>query len=78
MSFLTDIITERNNVTVCPLRLLLIGGVIFYIGMEFRDSLTVVGYNFFGHAKDFATGLANLLGLGGCAVAGKSFSESQQ
>lgn len=70
-----DITTEKDGLSVCPLRVLLITAVVFYIGMETRDAVTVVGYNFFGHAKDFAAGLSNLLGLGGGAVGVKSFTE---
>jgi len=76
MSILKDVFTEKDGQSFCPLRALLIFGVIFYIGMEFRDALVVASYNFNGHCKDFATGLANILGLGGGAVAGKSFTEA--
>lgn len=74
---LHDFLTEKDGISFCPLRMLLIASVLFYIGMELRDAVLVSGYAFSGHCKDFADGLANILGLGGAAVAGKSFTEPQ-
>lgn len=72
-----DFLTEKDGQSYCPLRALLVLAVLFYLGLELRDALTLAGYNFSGHAKDFANGLASMLGWGGAAVTGKSFTETE-
>lgn len=63
-SFIWKIVTEPDNKTPCPLRLLTIAGIIQY--------LTLSGSNYFQHAvfqaHEFGLGFAAILGAAGVAL----------
>lgn len=72
---LKDLFTEKDGVSTCPVRLVFIIGFIFIVGFTAYDLLTADKHEFLDHAKDWMMGLANYLGFGGAAVAGKNFTE---
>lgn len=75
MSIIKDIFTEKDGVSFCPVRAAFVIGCLAYMFYTLHDLIAVPDFKFMDHAKDWASGLANLLGLGGGAVAGKSFTE---
>lgn len=70
-----DLFTEKDGESFCPLRAGFIIGFLILIGLTLKD--VADGKTFLDHAKDWASGVADYLGLGGAAVAGKNFTESK-
>ncbi len=68
---ITNLVTEKDNATFCPVRLAFIAFVIFYLYGSFHD---IDG--FISHVKDWASGVRDLL-IGGIAVAAKAFTEKE-
>lgn len=77
-NIIKDLFTEKDGVSFCPVRAGFILGFIAIIAFTLNDWLTSKEFDFLGHAKDFMTGLANYLGLGGGAIAGKNFTEKEE
>ncbi|CAN5265314.1 hypothetical protein BH10PLA2_BH10PLA2_00840 [soil metagenome] len=75
MKFFSDWFTENDNSTSCPLRALFIVSVLVYMLYTLHDLWSVKDFAFMTNAKDWASGLAELLGFGGTAIAAKSFTE---
>lgn len=75
MSIIKDIFTEKDGVSFCPVRAGFIIGFVAILAFTFNDWWTSKEFDYLSHAKDWMTGLANYLGLGGAAVAGKNFTE---
>ena len=66
-----DLFTEKDGVSFCPVR------AAFIIGFLFIGFYTLADHkDFLEHSKDWMTGLANYLGLGGAAIAGKNYTEA--
>lgn len=76
MSILKDITTEKNGISSCPLRIGFITG--FAAILLFTCLDIFMGAKFMDHAGDWIKGIADYLGLGGAAIAGKNYTESAQ
>lgn len=74
---LKDWFTEKDGISACPVRAGFIIGFMVILGLTLND-LLCNGTHFLGHAKDWMTGLAEYLGLGGAAVAGKNMTEKAE
>lgn len=70
-----DLFTEKDGVSFCPVRAGFIIGLLIFFGLTLYDMFTDEKLDFLTHAKDWASGLANYLGLGGAAIAGKNYTE---
>lgn len=70
-----DLFTEKDGVSFCPVRAGFIIGMLIFFGLTFMDLYTCTTFSFMEHAKDWLTGLATYLGLGGAAIAGKNATE---
>lgn len=68
-----DLFTEKDGVSFCPVRAGFIIGFIFILYMTVRDLAT--GQHFMEHSRDWLSGMADYLGLGGGSVAIKNFTE---
>lgn len=68
-----DLFTEKDGVSFCPVRAGFIVGFLAIIAFTLNDMY--FGAKFMEHAKDWISGLADYLGFGGAAVAGKNFTE---
>lgn len=73
MTGFKDLFTEKDGVSVCPVRVGFVLGFAAILAFTVRDVAS--GSHFMEHAKDWISGLADYLGLGGAAVAGKNFTE---
>lgn len=70
-----DWVTEKDGVSFCPVRLAFMVGAIGYFFFTLHDMLSKGDFTFMEHAKDWISGLAQYLGLGGAAIAGKNYTE---
>lgn len=70
-----DLFTEKDGVSFCPVRAGFVIGFMFILFFGGFDLFTEEKHEFFSHAKDFMSGLAEYLGFGGAAVAGKNYTE---
>lgn len=77
-NFVKDITTEKDGVSFCPVRAGFIVGFICIIAFTLYDMHTNDTFDFLSHAKEWMSGLAEYLGLGGAAVAGKNFTEKSE
>lgn len=68
-----DLFTEKDGVSFCPVRAAFNVGFIAIIGFTLND--IAFGAHFIEHAKDWISGVADYLGFGGAAVAGKNLTE---
>lgn len=75
---LKDWLTENNGTSYCPIRIAFLLSILAYFTGTVHDAIYVTGFQFTDHAKDWASGLADLLGFGGAAVAGKAYTENGQ
>lgn len=73
-----DCVTEKDGISFCPLRIAFIIGLVGYFIFTMHDVFYAKDLHFMDHAHDWVSGLANYLGLGGAAIAGKNFSEEPQ
>ncbi len=74
---LKDIFTEKDGVSVCPVRVGFVLTILWYLGGTCHDLYAVTDFKFMEHAKDWAEGVANILGLGGASIAGKNYTEKE-
>ena len=72
---ISDTLTEKDGTSACPVRIAFIVSILAYLTGTAHDVFFIDGFKFMEHAKDWASGLADLLGFGGAAIAGKSFTE---
>lgn len=72
---LSDLFTEKDGVSACPVRIVFALGFAAYIALTLYNLSNVKDLDFLKNAKDWISGLADYLGLGGAAVAGKNFTE---
>lgn len=72
-----DLVTEKDGVSFCPLRLGFIVALLGYTAAVGHDFVAVTSYVFSDHAKDIAEGYSKLLGWGGVAIAGKNYTEAE-
>lgn len=68
-----DLFTEKDGVSTCPVRVGFILGFIAILAFTVIDLHS--GQHFMEHAHDWISGIADYLGLGGAAVAGKNYTE---
>lgn len=73
---LKEIFTEKDNNTLCTIRICFIAGFIIAAVLTAVDTISH-GVAFISSAKDWLSGMAEYLGLGGAAIAGKNFTESK-
>lgn len=73
--FFKDLFTEKDGESFCPVRFGFITGILLYFCFSIHDIMAVKDFKFMEHARDFASGLGDILGFGGGAVAVKSLSE---
>ncbi len=73
-----DLFTEKDGVSLCPVRMGFAIAIVIYTGGIISDWLSVAKYVFSDHAKDIATGYGYIVGGGGGAVAGKNYTEADQ
>lgn len=71
---LKDLLTEKDGVSFCPVRILFVAGFLAIIVFTIQDIAS--GQHFMEHVGDWIKGLAQYLGLGGGAIAGKNYTES--
>lgn len=74
---LKDIFTEKDGVSICPVRTGFILTILWYLGGTFHDVYAIADFKFMEHAKDWADGMGNILGFGGSAIAGKNYTEKE-
>lgn len=74
-SKIKDLFTENDGVSICTVRTGLI--LAFVAIMVFTIKDIWAGQSFMEHAKDWISGMAEFLGLGGAAVAGKNYTEKE-
>ncbi len=77
MSLVKDVFTEKDGVSFCPVRAAFIIGFIALLGYSTYDIINSTKPTFMVNAKDWMTGLAQYLGFGGSAIAGKNFTEKE-
>lgn len=75
---LKDIVTEKDGISLCPVRIGFIIGLVGYFTFTFHDLFFAKDFIFMAHAKDWLSGLAEYVGLGGAAVAGKNATEKAE
>lgn len=73
--FFKDLFTEKDGISFCPVRATYLLGFIAIIVFTFHDIWT--GKDFITSAGQWISGIANYLGLGGAAVAGKNYTEKE-
>lgn len=73
-----DLFTEKDGVSFCPVRAGFIIGFIAILVFTINDWMTNDNFNFLAHAKDWMVGMAQYLGFGGAAVAGKNATEKPE
>lgn len=73
-----DVITENDGVSFCPVRIGFICGLVAFFAFTMHDMLYAENFQFMQHASDWMKGLADYLGFGGAAIAGKSYTEPTQ
>ncbi len=74
---LKDLFTEKDGVSFCPVRAGYIVGFLIIIGLTINDVFNSKDYHFVDHASDWMKALAEYIGLGGAAVAGKNATEKE-
>lgn len=70
-----DLFTEKDGVSFCPLRSAFIVGFAAIIGFTTFEMFTAEKFTFLDHAADWMKGMAEYLGFGGGAIAGKNYTE---
>jgi uncharacterized membrane protein YqhA len=67
----TNLLTEKDNITYCPVRVAFIVAVTIYFYGTIHNLP-----DFISHARDWAAGMRDLL-ISGMAVAAKAFTEKE-
>jgi len=70
-----DIFTEKDGVSFCPVRTGFVCGLVAFFAFTLHDVFYTDNFHFMEHASDWMKGLADYLGFGGAAIAGKSYTE---
>lgn len=76
MQLIKDCFTEKDGISFCPVRAGFIIG--FFAILIFTIKDIAAGEMFMNHAKDWISGIADYLGLGGAAIAGKNYTEGKE
>lgn len=70
-----DLITEKDGISFCPVRVGFIVGLLAFFVFTLHDVAFSPNFQFMDKASDWMKGLADYLGFGGAAVAGKNMTE---